>query len=63
MRRVGRVDKVKQSTSGMTWSNKRYVKNFPYFFVLYKLGEGETRVDYVQLLDVLVPVQASSFKS
>ena len=52
---MGRVDKVKQSTSGVTWSRNK-LNHLQYNCNFYKLSKSEAGVDYMQLLDVLVPV-------
>ena len=52
---MGRVDKVKQSTSGVTWSRNK-LNHLQYSCSFYKLSKSEAGVDYMQLLDVFVPV-------
>ena len=53
---MGRVDKVKQSTSSVTWSKNKYNIFNTVCFDFYKLSKGEAGVDYMQLFDILVPV-------
>ena len=56
MGRVGRVYKVKQSTSGVTWGKTKCEELSTYFSDIYiKLSAGKAGIDYMQFLDVFVP--------